>query len=360
MPFGSPDNVKLYSPDNVPYSPKQHLAISLKGVKDGDYTMIMGYPGRTNRFFTSPELKNLLAKQDIAIAARTVRQDIMMEDMLADPKVKIQYANKYASSSNGWKKWIGMKQAFAKLDIIGRAEQEEAQFTAWVNENGKRREKYGSALETIRKGVEAGAGANRIYTTTLESVYRIELPTFATIFNNAAKTALNATDNRDTLAAFQDAFATVAPLYKDYSAGTDIKEARAMLEYYRDNIDTAYYLKGIAPDFGKLDIASYVDSLFACSIFTSEEKLAGAIKTMKPSDVFEDPALALAKSYTDVLRSVLPEISVSDSLLSAGRKAYTAGQLEWKKDQPSYPDANFTMRLTYGHVKVYSNKDAVI
>ena len=354
------NNPADYSPDNVPYSPKQHLAISLKGVKDGDYTMIMGYPGRTNRFFTSPELKNLLAKQDIAIAARTVRQDIMMEDMLADPKVKIQYANKYASSSNGWKKWIGMKQAFAKLDIIGRAEQEEAQFTAWVNENGKRREKYGSALETIRKGVEAGAGANRIYTTTLESVYRIELPTFATIFNNAAKTALNATDNRDTLAAFQDAFATVAPLYKDYSAGTDIKEARAMLEYYRDNIDTAYYLKGIAPDFGTMDIASYVDSLFACSIFTSEEKLAGAIKTMKPSDVFEDPALALAKSYTDVLRSVLPEISVSDSLLSAGRKAYTAGQLEWKKDQPSYPDANFTMRLTYGHVKGYSPKDAVI
>ena len=332
------NNPADYSPDNVPYSPKQHLAISLKGVKDGDYTMIMGYPGRTNRFFTSPELKNLLAKQDIAIAARTVRQDIMMEDMLADPKVKIQYANKYASSSNGWKKWIGMKQAFAKLDIIGRAEQEEAQFTAWVNENGKRREKYGSALETIRKGVEAGAAANKVYTTTLESVFRIELSTMATMFNNAVKTSLRASGSTDTLAAFQDALAMM----------------------HRDNVDTTYYLKGISPDFGTMDISSYVDSLFSRSIFTSEEKLAGALESMKPSEVLEDPAIRLAKSYAEVITGVLPEISYSDSLLAAGRKAYTAGLLEWKKGEPSYPDANFTMRLTYGHVKGYSPKDAVI
>ena len=253
-----------------------------------------------------------------------------------------------------------MKQAFAKLDIIGRAEQEEADFTSWVNENRKRQEKYGKALETIREGVEAGEEANRIYTTTLESVYRIELPSFAVKFNNAAKTALNATENKDTLAAFQDALASIAPLYKDYSAGTDIKEAKAMLEYYRNNTDTTYYLKGISPDFGAMDISSYVDSLFSSSVFTSEEKLAGAIRTMEPSKIFDDPAILLAKSYSEVLMSVLPEISASDSLLSAGRKAYTAGQLEWKKGQPSYPDANFTMRLTYGHVKGYSPKDAVI
>ena len=357
---GKDNNPADYSPDNVPYTPKQHLAISLKGVQEGDYTMIMGYPGRTNRFFTSPELKNLLDKQDIAIAARTIRQDIMMEDMLADPKVKIQYANKYAGSSNGWKKWIGMKQAFAKLDIIGRAEQEEADFTQWANENGKRQKKYGNALETIREGINAGYNANRIYTTTLESIYRIELPGFAVSFNNSVKTALNATENTDTLAAFQDAMAAIAPLYKDYSVSTDIKEAKAMLEFYRNNVEAAYYLKGIGPDFGTMDIGSYVNSLFENSIFTSEEKLAEAIKTMEPSKILKDPALMLAKSYSNVIMSVLPEISYSDSLLAAGRKAYTAGQLEWKKGEPSYPDANFTMRLTYGHVKGYSPKDAVI
>ena len=354
------NNPAEYSADNVPYTPKQHLAISLKGVQEGDYTMIMGYPGRTNRFFTSPELKSLLAKQDISISARTIRQDIMMEDMLADPKVKIQYASKYAGSSNGWKKWIGMKQAFAKLDVIGRAEQEEAGFTAWVDQNRKRQEKYGSALETIRKGVEAGAAANKVYTTTLESVFRIELSTMATMFNNAVKTSLRASGSTDTLAAFQDALAMMPALYKDYSESLDRKEAKAMLEYYRDNVDTTYYLKGISPDFGTMDISSYVDSLFSRSIFTSEEKLAGALESMKPSEVLEDPAISLAKSYSTVITGVLPEISYSDSLLAAGRKAYTAGLLEWKKGEPSYPDANFTMRLTYGHVKGYSPKDAVI
>ena len=145
------NNPAEYSEDNVPYTPKNHLKISLKGFNEGDYAMIMGYPGRTNRFYTSPELQSLLDIQDISIEARTIRQDIMMEDMLADPKVKIQYASKYAGSSNGWKKWIGMKQAFAKLNVIGRAEEEEAAFTAWVNASPKRQEAYGNASGRSRR-----------------------------------------------------------------------------------------------------------------------------------------------------------------------------------------------------------------
>ena len=126
------NNPAEYSADNVPYSPKKHLKISLGGVKEGDYTMIMGYPGSTTRFQTSPELELQLKINDIRIAARTIRQDILMEDMLADPAIRIKYANKYASSSNGWKKWQGMKLAFGKLDVIGRAEQEEEEFSSWA------------------------------------------------------------------------------------------------------------------------------------------------------------------------------------------------------------------------------------
>ena len=94
-----------YSADNVPLQTKDHLKISVAGIDKGDYTMIMGYPGRTTRFQTSPELKNQIATNDIRIAARTVRQSVMLEDMLADPKIKIQYASKYSGSTNGWKKW---------------------------------------------------------------------------------------------------------------------------------------------------------------------------------------------------------------------------------------------------------------
>ena len=353
------NNPAEYSEDNVPYTPKNHLKISLKGFNEGDYAMIMGYPGRTNRFYTSPELQSLLDIQDISIEARTIRQDIMMEDMLADPKVKIQYASKYAGSSNGWKKWIGMKQAFAKLNVIGRAEEEEAAFTAWVNASPKRQEAYGNALGQIKEGVESGRTANRIARTAIESVFRIELSSIATTFNNAAKTSLRATEVKDTLKAFEDAFAAVADLYKDYSVSTDIKEAKALLNYYRSHVDSTYYLKGLGEDFGTMDIDKYVDELFAASVFSSADKLSEAIDSPDRAEIFSDPAISLARAAGEVLAPLYADINKSDSLLAAGRKAYTAGLLEWKKDEPSYPDANFTMRLTYGTIKGYSPKDAV-
>ena len=353
------NNPAEYSEDNVPYTPKNHLKISLKGFNEGDYAMIMGYPGRTNRFYTSPELQSLLDLQDISIEARTIRQDIMMEDMLADPKVKIQYASKYAGSSNGWKKWIGMKQAFAKLNVIGRAEEEEAAFTAWVNASPKRQEAYGNALGQIKEGVESGRTANRIVRTAIESVFRIELSGIATAFNNAAKTSLRATEVKDTLKAFEDAFAAVADLYKDYSVSTDIKEAKALLNYYRTHVDSTYYLKCLGEDFGTMDIDKYVDELFAASVFSSADKLSEAIDSPDRAEIFSDPAISLARAAGEVLAPLYADINKSDSLLAAGRKAYTAGLLEWKKDEPSYPDANFTMRLTYGTIKGYSPKDAV-
>ena len=290
------NNPAEYSEDNVPYTPKNHLKISLKGFNEGDYAMIMGYPGRTNRFYTSPELQSLLDIQDISIEARTIRQDIMMEDMLADPKVKIQYASKYAGSSNGWKKWIGMKQAFAKLNVIGRAEEEEAAFTAWVNASPKRQEAYGNALGQIKEGVESGRTANRIARTAIESVFRIELSSIATTFNNAAKTSLRATEVKDTLKAFEDAFAAVADLYKDYSVSTDIKEAKALLNYYRSHVDSTYYLKGLGEDFGTMDIDKYVDELFAASVFSSADKLSEAIDSPDRAEIFSDPAISLARA----------------------------------------------------------------
>lgn len=354
------NNPADYSEDNVPYRPKKHLTISLKGIQEGDYTMIMGYPGRTNRFYTSAELMNLLEMQDISIEARTIRQDILMEDMLADPKIKIQYASKYAVSSNGWKKWIGMKQAFAKLDVIGRAEQEEADFMQWVNASPKRAEAYGNALETIREGVEEGKEANMLYRTAIESIFNIELVKVASIFNNSAKTVLQQSQEQDSTLALEDALAAVHDFYKDYSASTDRKVAKAMLGYYRSHVDSSYFLSGLGIDFGKADLDRYADSLFCASVFSSEEKLSEAIRTIAPEKIFADPAIVLARAASEVLLPVYPDMQASKEKLSQGRKDYTAGLLEWKKGQPSYPDANFTMRLTYGTVKGYSPKDAVI
>ncbi len=351
------NNPASYSPDNVPLKAKNHLKISVAGVQEGDYTMIMGYPGRTTRFQTSPELKFQIEQNDIRIAARTIRQDEMLADMLADPKVKIQYASKYSGSTNGWKKWQGMKLAFDKLDIIGRAEQEEAEFTEWVNENKKRQEKYGTAIPTLARLIEEGREANNAFTKAYESVYNIELTRFALTLNINAGREVSA--GKDTLEALMAAYESIAPQYGDYSMETDKKIAKALMKHYRDIAKPENYLKNLPEDFATMDIDAYVDEMFATSVFTSAEKLKAAIEA-KGLNALDDLAVRTGMSiYNECANAQLLTLSSEDALAEA-RQLYTAGLLEWKKGEMSYPDANSTMRLTYGTVGGYSPKDAVV
>ena len=351
------NNPAEYSKNNVPYTPKQFLKISLDGVKEGDFTMIMGYPGRTTRFQTSPELRHQIETNDIRIAARTVRQNQMLEDMLADPKVKIQYASKYSGSSNGWKKWQGMKLAFEKLGIIERAEKEELAFIDWVNEDKKRSELYGNAVNDIRSCIYAMKDADLAYTLALETLYRIELTLFAGTFKSTFNKNLK--EGKDTLTALNNAYAAIAHNYKDYSAGTDKKVATALLKFYREKAAKKNYPKNLAEDFETLDIDTWVDQLFANSCFTSPEKLQQAIKEER-GNIINDPAVAACVSFMDEVYRPYFQRDKFKEQLGKARKTYTAGLLEWKKNEPSYPDANFTMRLTYGTVKGYSPKDGVL
>ena len=351
------NNPAEYSPENVPLKAKNHLKISLAGVQEGDYTMIMGYPGRTTRFQTSPELKFQIEKNDVSIAARTVRQDVMLEDMLADPKIKIQYASKYSGSTNAWKKWQGMKLAFDKLDIIGRAEQEEAEFTEWVNASSKRKAAYGTALKDLADGIEAGRKANLAFTKATETVYNIELTRFGIYLKVYSGRGL--VDGTDTLAALKSAYDRFASQYGDYSVSTDRKVAKALMKHYRDIAAPENYLKGIGEDFATMDIDAFVDNLFDSSALTSAESLKAAIEE-KGAEILNDPAVVVGMSIYNECLNAQALASESDDNLAKARQVYTAGLLEWKEGEPSYPDANFTMRLTYGTVKGYSPKDAVV
>ena len=351
------NNPASYSPENVPLKAKNHLKISLAGVQEGDYTMIMGYPGRTTRFQTSPELKFQIEKNDVSIAARTVRQDVMLEDMLADPKVKIQYASKYSGSTNAWKKWQGMKLAFDKLDIIGRAEQEEKEFAQWVNANNKRKETYGNALQDLADGIAAGKDANLAYTKATETVYNIELTRFGIYLKIYSGREL--VNGKDTLEALKSAYDRFAAQYGDYSVSTDRKVAKALMKHYREVAAPENYLKGIGADFATMDIDNFVDNLFDSSALVSAESLKAAIDE-KGTDILKDPAVVVGMSIYNECLNAQALASESDDNLAKARQTYTAGLLEWKKGEPSYPDANFTMRLTYGSVKGYSPKDAVV
>ena len=343
-------NPAAYSADNVPYTPKKALNVSLKGINDGDFSMIMGYPGRTNRFMTSHEVaeqRDLV--NAVSIFCRGERQKILLEDMLADPQIKIQYASKYSGSTNGWKKWIGMNEAFGKLDVERRRAEQEAAFAEWVGKKGKRAKKYGAALSEIEQGVAARSDARRRQLYLRETVANIEIGQIAS--------TVAAMENDPSLAKRIDRF------YKNYSPATDRKVAKRMLEIYRDSVGLATLPKlylTITNDFGG-DIAAFVDDMFDRSPFASRERLDEAMAQEGAFARFaQDPATLLYDETMDQYMACAGAQKESEALLESGHKAYIAGQLEKNKGAAMYPDANFTMRLTYGKVKAYSPKDGVM
>ena len=353
--YAGPDNEPAaYSPDNVPYRPKKTLGISLKGYEDGDFAMIMGYPGRTQRFQTAAQLKQMIANQRVAIDARTVRQDVMWEARMADPTVNLQYASKYASSSNGWKKWQGEELAFEKLDIIGRQERKEAEFMKWVNEKKKRREAYGDAIQTIADAVASASEANKAYNLLTESIYRIEAVGFASNFGSAYRRAQS--QGKDEAGAIEDAIAAVSRSFKDYNEALDRKEGVALFNHYLANVkpEDKIAIEGL----DESQVEPFIQYFFDNTAFTSEEKLREKIKSY--DDFLADPAISLYNAIAGAAMKLTPAINASAGPIAEASKAYTKGMMEWKADEPSYPDANSTMRLTYGTVKSYSPKDGVL
>ena len=343
-----------YDDDNVPMRPAKSLKVSLKGVKEGDYTMVMGYPGRTQRFQTAAQLQDMIATNRIRIDARTIRQDIMWEEMIADKSVQLKYADKYAGSANGWKKWQGEELAFKNLDIIGREEAKEAALKAWIDADPERQKKYGDPIADIAKHVENTAEATAAVNRIVEGPYQIELVQFANALPGLFHRELR--EGKDTSEALESAREWLKEGYRDYVVSIDKKTAVALLEHYRKTAAKEDYLKIGDRDFASLDIPAYVDNLFASSLFTSEEKaLAASI-----DEAMQDPAMELAQATMNALMGKYMAVyGMPNASYDKARKDFAAALMEWQKGKALYPDANSTMRLTYGHVLPYSPKDAL-
>lgn len=351
------NNPAEYSKDNVPFKPKKFLTISLKGIKQNDPAMILGYPGRTNRFMTSYEVKETSEVNNaITIGVRTIRQDIIMKDMVADPKVRLQYSSKYAGSSNSWKKAIGMNETFAKLKVYERRAAEEKAFSEWVAADPKRVEKYGSALNDVKSAIEGRAKLQATLRYYMEALASIELTSAATRL--APRNDNGQAEGRGGRPGFTQ---NPADFYKDYNVTTDIKVAKAMMKLFREKVasaDLPEFYKTIDSKFqGNID--AFVDDMFKQSVFTSEEKLKQAMAGDKKS-IENDPAYVTGKIINEALLKYSREIEQYRTLYAKGQKQYIAGTLEMKQGKAMYPDANFTMRMTYGKVLNYSPKDGVI
>lgn len=346
-----------YSEDNVPYVPKQSLRISLKGINEGDYTMIMGYPGRTQRYQTEAQLNHMMALNDIAIEARTLRQDIMWKWMEKDPSIRLKYANKYAGSANGWKKWIGEKKAFKDLNIIEKEHDKEARFQKWVDKNKKRSELYGTAIADIAAGIKANEQVDLDVKLLSETLYRTELVNLSSAYLGGRNRSLKS--GADSVTAEAAGLEALKSAFEDYYAPLDKEETAALLKFYREKARPENY-PDLGEDFATMDIDKYVDELFRTTIFTSYDKAKEAIENGGKEVTLHDPVNTLATALVNVFVKLRGEQNLDAAKsIRAASKAYTAGLMEWNKGKAMYPDANFTMRLTYGTVKSYSPKDAL-
>ena len=343
-----------YSLDNVPYRPAKSLKISLKGPQENDYAMIMGYPGRTQRYQTAEQLKQMIAGNRIAIDARTVRQNIMWDAMCADPSVQLKYASKYAGSANGWKKWQGEELAFKNLGIIEREEQKEAALKAWIEADPARKAKYGTPIEDIAAYVHKNAPDRRAVSLITEAPYRIELVgLFGNLMNTYSRELQRGVDDETAL---NTAKKRIQRTYRDYVVDLDRKEAVALLDFYRQNAKPEDFPEIPEQDFATMDLKAYVADLFDKTMFTDYDKVAAASK----DEIFADPAAGLYYAIMGKLTPHYNAMYASDATaFDKACKNFAAALMEWQKGQAMYPDANSTMRLTYGHVLPYSPKDGL-
>lgn len=353
--YAAPDGVTPadYSPENVPYQAPVYLTVSAKGYKEGDYTMIMGFPGSTNRYMTTYEIDEMLdVTNPNRILIRGERQNILSEDMAASDKVRIQYSDKYAVSSNYWKNAIGMSEAVRKLGVRDQRSEQEAAFTKWAEADPARAE-YLRALPLIAQSKEISVPiASDIQVLAEAVLMSIDVATIAVTLNGMLP-------ELSKLSA-DEAKAAIAAVYKDYNEATDKKVTKRMIELLMEMVSPANMPEFITADVeGRFNgnVEEYIKWLYETSVYANEEKFEKAFAAGNvPAD---DPALAIFNTTYAKYKALYASKAEADQMFNEGHKLYIKGLLEMDADGKHYPDANFTIRLTYGNVKPYSPADAV-
>ena len=363
-PDGSPAE---YSVDNIPYVPKHHLPIQLDGVENEDYTMIMGYPGRTNRFLTSYGVKEALEiTYPEIIKIRTKKLEIMKKGMDSDKKTKLQYTAKYSRISNYWKYYIGQSKGLKRMRVYSKKLAIENSFENWVNNGDSvRAKKYLGVLTELEKAYEKNKkiAFNRTYLT--EAIF--QGPEILS-FSYTMKNRINALpkDKEKRTEGLRKLKKLAKEFYKDYNPAIDQELLSAMLEMYYYNVPKSQH----APIFKKienqlfgfknLDFVFFAKNLFKRSYFSNEEKCINFLKNPSKYLAEKDPAyLVFSSIYDKYLSELYPGRKEVRDLMRRGNRLFIAGVREMDTLRNFYPDANSTMRVTYGKIKDYKAQEAV-
>ena len=357
-PDGSPAE---YSKENVPLKPKHHLPINIKGVEENDFAMIMGFPGTTNRFVTSYGLEEVMdITNKLRYEIRTQKINVWKAAMNADQAVKIKYASKYASCSNYWKYSNEQNKALKALNTIGVKQDIERRYNEWAK--GKDA-KYQNVLSEIEKMMTARKPYVIARTYLSEGlVGGAELPRFANSINAALlKWDTMPKQSKEADSAMAVIVNDIKTFYKDYDQALEEKTIATMFEYVYKNIEPEYcpeFLAEINKKY-KGDFVKYAADAMKKSLFADETIIMKFLEKPNLKKLAKDPMVVAGKHANDDLKALNEKIKDAAPNMDRMQRLFVYGLLDMNGNKPIAPDANSTIRCTYGNCLAYEPRDGV-
>ncbi|MCU0319104.1 MAG: S46 family peptidase [Flavobacteriales bacterium] len=364
--YAGPDNKPADPSDaNVPFSPRHVLPMSLEGPVEGEYAMIFGFPGNTQRYLTSYAVSYVLEKADpMRVEMRTASLEVIDAAMRSSDRTRLQYADKQAGISNAWKKWIGEMRGLKELNTLARKREQEQAFLARATSAGR------SDLLTVLPELEKAYAEYIPYATARDlfvemAYYGPEVLRFADGFQGlvlehaqlSAQGKLQA--ERDQRLAAADAY------FQNYDVEVDKRVFKALMPIYRKHVPAALapaFLKELDTRY-KGNVNAWVDALYAKSAFTDAARLKKAFAKPKASSyakLAKDPLFQVSRSiFTNFLQEVRPQHTVLSERIEGAMRRYVKGQMDLEPGRTFWPDANSTLRLSYGKVEGSSPRDGV-
>lgn len=356
-----------YSENNIPFKPKYHFPINIQGVDEDDFTFVFGYPGSTEQYIPACRVEHISeVVNPIRINFRDQRLDIIKSYIDSDDLVRLQYASKAAGIANGWKKWIGENKGIERTNIIAEKHAEEKAFVEWANADPERQQEYGGIIDAFEHVYDELSSLEQEMVFMSESAFSVEILRYARSFSGLVRLCENKEITDEEIAeGIEKLKKSAASNFKNYHLPLDRKIFIAMISTYMTNADPVYQpdaLEIIDKKFNG-NVSDYADYVFENSIMTSEVSVIEFLdnfKRKKYKKILQDPAYSLATAFADKynqdMRPTLRKYYAEDDSL---QRIYMKGLMEFLPDKRFYPDANFTLRVTYGKVKGYQPRDAV-
>jgi tRNA splicing endonuclease len=361
---GKDNEPAAFSPDNVPYRPKKYFPVSLDGIKTGDFTMVFGNPGSTMQYIPSHEVDIIMNQRDPdRVAIRDKKLEILRADMESNPLVRIQYAAKYASISNAWKKWQGEVIGLKRLDAVNKKRAFEREFQTWAVSNGSWESKYRPVSESFDSLYVVYGDLVKASDYYTEIVLRgVELFDLASRFNELIKSIENGQD-KVAEGHLKAAKERVPAFFKDYNQPTDEKLFEALLPILQSDLHPDHIPGYLSEVLNKHGYKKLVQKVYRKSVLTDKQKLEALLKEGNHRELLKlrnDPMVKLFSRLNFHYEAhIKPAFDSVSSRINENMKVYMAGIMQMKEGEPLYPDANLTLRVAYGKVEGYEPKDGV-